>query len=131
MAAPDEDKKNTRKKVESVRERAERAISEAAKPAKAQNLTPAEETRRKQIKLLGRLKRNKTPNPDKKPRRFHFFPKFIRNAFNEIKLVTWPDRITTTKLSFAVIIFATIFSILVSLVDYGFGHLFKRIFIHG
>ena|ERR1039458_9043483 len=67
----------------------------------------------------------------KKERRFHFFPKFLRNAFIEIKLVTWPDRITTIRLTVAVIIFSIIFAIFVGLLDWVFEIIFKKVFLHG
>lgn len=116
MASSDKDNK---KQPISVRERAERAISEASKPKKSQEAV--------EIKEEKNIKEKK----EKKQRRFHIIPKFIRQAFVEIKLVTWPDAKTTYKLTTAVIIFATIFAILVSLVDYGFGKIFKKVFLNG
>jgi preprotein translocase SecE subunit len=129
VAVSDKDDKKTRKQPESIRERAERAIADASKPKKAASTN----TTTKESKKFGLLKRTskKSESNEKKPRRFHFFPKFIRLSFAEIKLVTWPDARTTFRLSTAVIIFATVFSVLVTLVDYGFGKIFKKVFLNG
>jgi preprotein translocase SecE subunit len=130
VASDKKDKKKNRNQPESVRDRAERAISEASNPKKRQEKTEVS-AESKRLKLLRRNKKEKAPKKDKKPRRFHIIPKFIRLAFKEIKLVTWPDARTTYKLTTAVIIFATVFAILVSLVDWGFGNIFKKVFLHG
>jgi preprotein translocase SecE subunit len=130
VAASDKDDKKTRKQPESIRERAERAIADASKPKKGASA----DTKAKESKKFGFIKKtSKTSEPkeEKSPRRFHFFPKFIRLSFAEIKLVTWPDARTTFRLSTAVIIFATVFSVLVTLVDYGFGKIFKKVFLNG
>ncbi len=127
MAPPEKDKNKSQSQPESVRERAERAISEASKPKKKANIE-VDTKSKSNSKLLARSKKTKK---EKKQRRFHIIPKFIRLAFVEIKLVTWPNARTTFKLTTAVIIFATVFAILVSLVDYGFGKIFKKVFLHG
>ena len=127
MASSDPKKSKDQSKPETVRERAERAIAEASKPKKKEEKAVVNK-RSENLKSISKAKKEKK---GKKPRRFHIVPKFIRQAFVEIKLVTCPDARTTVKLTTAVIIFATVFSILVSLVDYGFGKIFKRIFLHG
>ena len=71
------------------------------------------------------------PIPDTKVGRFlnkrrYFVPKFIREAWAELKLVTWPNRKETTKLTIAVFTFAIVFGILVAVTDYGLDQLFKR-----
>lgn len=130
MASSEKDNNKPQSQPESVRERAERAISEASKPKKKENAeSPAKsETKSKVLEPKNKASKSKK---DKKQRRFHIIPKFIRQAFVEIRLVTWPDARTTFKLTTAVIIFATVFAILISLVDYGFGKIFKKVFLHG
>ncbi len=124
MATSDKEKNKPQVQPESVRERAERAISEASKPKKKQE--QSETTKKPEVKS-----KPDKPKKEKKERLFHIVPKFIRQAFVEIKLVSWPNARTTFKLTTAVIIFATVFAILVSLVDFGFGKIFKKVFLHG
>ena len=128
MATSDKDNKNPRKKTESVKDRAEKAIEAASKPKKSE--VRSESSKKESSKKRSFKIRNKDKK-DRKPRRFHIIPKFLRLAFAEIKLVTWPNTRTTYRLTVAVIIFATIFSLLITLVDWGFGHIFKKVFLHG
>ncbi len=127
MASSNKDKNKT--KTLSVRERAEQAIEEASKPKKNSVNTDLTEVNVEQKSSPKKVK--KETDKVKKDRRFHIVPKFIREAFKEIRLVTWPDARTTTKLTVAVIIFATVFALLISLVDYGFGKIFKKVFLNG
>lgn len=57
------------------------------------------------------------------------WPRFIRNSFHELKLVTWPSWRTGRQLTLAVIIFAVIFAVLVALVDWGLNSAFKSLFL--
>jgi preprotein translocase SecE subunit len=56
---------------------------------------------------------------------------FLISPFREIRLVTWPDWRTTLRLTFAVVCFSVIFGVLVSLLDWGFEIIFKKVFLHG
>lgn len=56
-------------------------------------------------------------------------PKYFRNSWVELKQVTWPDRRQTMRLTFAVIVFATIFGIAIAIVDYGLDKLFKELLL--
>ncbi len=64
---------------------------------------------------------------------FRFFSKFkvLYSPISELKLVTWPDRRTTLRLTSAVVFFSVIFGIMVSLLDWGFELVFKKVFLHG
>jgi preprotein translocase SecE subunit len=57
--------------------------------------------------------------------------KFLLSPITEIRQVTWPDRKTTLKLTTAVVFFSVIFGIMVSLLDWGFEIIFKKVFLHG
>jgi preprotein translocase SecE subunit len=57
--------------------------------------------------------------------------KFLTSPFSEIKLVSWPNRRDTLRLTSAVVIFSVIFGIMVSLLDWGFEIIFKKVFLHG
>lgn len=76
------------------------------------------------------------PLPDNKAgrllkKRVRFVPKFVREAFAEIKLVTWPTPKETVRLTIAVFIFAVVFASIVGALDYVLGELFKKFFVEG
>lgn len=52
---------------------------------------------------------------------------YFATSWQELKLVTWPDRKKTRQLTGAVILFALIFGLLIAGVDYGLDKLFKII----
>jgi preprotein translocase SecE subunit len=57
------------------------------------------------------------------------WPRYLRNAFRELRQVTWPGRKETWKLTFAVFAFAIVFAAIISSVDYGLDKIFKRLII--
>jgi preprotein translocase SecE subunit len=57
------------------------------------------------------------------------FPRYIRNSFRELRLVTWPDRRTSWRLTYAVIVFSIIFGLIVAGLDWVLGKIFKEIII--
>lgn len=57
-------------------------------------------------------------------------PPYFKNSWRELQMVTWPDRRTTLRLTYAVIIFSIIFGVLVALVDFGLDKLFKKVILH-
>lgn len=56
-------------------------------------------------------------------------PTYFRNSWREIKLVTWPDRRTSIRLTLAVLAFAIVFGALVATLDFGLSNLFKVIIL--
>lgn len=74
------------------------------------------------------------PLPDNKAgkilgKRVRIMPKFVREAGQEIRLVTWPDARETTRLTIAVFIFAVIFASIVGALDYVIGEIFREVII--
>jgi preprotein translocase SecE subunit len=65
------------------------------------------------FKLLGRI----------------LLPKYVRNSWKELRLVTWPNWNQSRQLTFAVLIFAVIFGASIALVDYGLDKAFRHILI--
>ena len=57
------------------------------------------------------------------------FRGYFVNAFRELKEVTWPDRKTSWRLTFTVIVFSVLFATLTSTLDLGFEKLAKQIFL--
>lgn len=56
-------------------------------------------------------------------------PPYVRNSWQELKLVTWPNWEQSRKLTVAVLIFAIIFGALIAAVDYGLDKLFRHILL--
>lgn len=56
-------------------------------------------------------------------------PNFIKESFKELKQVEWPDRKTTAKLAFAVIIFSVVFGIFIAATDYVLDKVFKEVIL--
>ena len=56
-------------------------------------------------------------------------PQFLRNSWAEIRQATWPNRRETIRLSFAVFVFAAIFSVIVAGLDLGLDKLFREYII--
>ncbi len=56
-------------------------------------------------------------------------PYYFRNSWKEIRLVTWPNRRETRRLTLAVLGFAIVFGALVASLDYGLSHLFQSIIL--
>ena len=52
-------------------------------------------------------------------------PRYFRNSWRELRLVTWPNRRVSLQLTWAVIVFAFIFGVLIAGVDYGLDKVFK------
>jgi preprotein translocase SecE subunit len=57
-------------------------------------------------------------------------PPYFRNSFKELKQVTWPGRKETIRLTFAVLMFAVVFGVFITAVDYGLDKIFKRILLN-
>lgn len=57
-------------------------------------------------------------------------PPYIRNAWRELRLVTWPNARQTRRLTFAVVVFSLIFGGIVAIVDYGLDKLFRALILN-
>jgi preprotein translocase subunit SecE len=124
-------KPRTLKKNQTVRERA--ASAQAEKPKRLRNKARNFVGPLKKVRKHGK-KEFHLPLPDNKVGRFlrrrvRFMPKFVREAWAEIRLVTWPNRKDTFRLTMAVFIFAVIFASIVGLLDFGLDKLFKEVLL--
>ncbi len=120
---------NAPKKTQSVREK--REAHTTAKPKRIRSTAGKITTPIKSTKKLATKEIHVVPLPDNRIGKFlgkkgRLTPKFVREAFAEVKLVTWPDRKNTVKLTMAVFIFAVIFAAIVGLLDWGLGELFEE-----
>jgi preprotein translocase subunit SecE len=125
---PAKPKRRLRAAPETVRERAGRTQEAAGKPKRTHKprkilaifapLKPVGRVlqkfgRRQPMYILGLI----------------LLPRYIRNAWRELRQVTWPNRRESLRLTSAVIVFATIFGILIALVDYGLDKVFKKVIL--
>ena len=54
---------------------------------------------------------------------------YFRNSWAELRLVRWPNRHDTFKLTLAVIVFATGFALVIKILDFGLEKLFKQLLV--
>ena len=126
-------KKESAKKQQTVRERA--AAAKVEKPKR--RIKKATGTASKQVskaRSFGK-KEYHLPLPDNKAgrvlkKRVRILPRFVTEAFKEIRQVTWPDRKNTIRLTIAVLVFAVVISSFVGALDYVFGELFERFIVN-
>lgn len=119
-----------------VRQAAEKAQANSEKPVRARRLRVAASKTGKPFAKIGKVL-YKIFN--RQPFRFIgkilrfigliVWPRYFRNAFKELRLVSWPNRRETRQLTVAVLGFAIIFGILVGIVDFGLDKLFKALII--
>jgi len=110
-------KPRIRKTAPTIRERVEAAQAEADKPQAKPRLSSARARGRSVFKIFRPLKR---------PLRW-LVPRYFINAWRELRLVTWPSRRETWRLTGAVVVFAIVFGALVAGVDFGIDKLFKKV----
>lgn len=56
-------------------------------------------------------------------------PQYLRSSWQELRLVTWPNRRESRRLTMAVLGFAIVFGVLIAILDYGLNDLFKAILL--
>ncbi len=117
--------------AQTLREKSESA--NLVKPKKKSRLSKLTKTVKKPFqKLINYIGQYKTFRAIAVSLRFIgriFVPNYIRNSWKEIKLVTWPSRKETYRLTVAVIGFAIIIGAVVASLDYGLSRLFKIIIL--
>lgn len=57
------------------------------------------------------------------------WPYYFRNSWKELRLVTWPTGRQSRQLTLAVMVFATIFGVVIALLDYGLDKVFKQVLV--
>ncbi len=124
--------KRSPKKTESVRERA----SKTSKEPKPRRLSRTASSVGRPLKAAHRAGKQTyyLPVPNNRfgrvlNKRLHIFPRFLVNAWKELRKVEWPGRKETTKLTFAVFLFAIGFGIIIAVTDYGLDKLFRKVLI--
>lgn len=115
------------KKSETIREKAEKKAIESNRPPRRIHTT------RRRASIPFQKAGNALAKLGKfKPLRIVglvLFPPYFRNSWKELLQVTWPKLRVSIRLTFAVISFATVFGILVALLDFGLDKLFKQVLL--
>jgi preprotein translocase SecE subunit len=120
-----------RKSAPTVRERAEaaREKSESKKPGKVRGLLakPAAPVKKLNLSQKKPIRVAKKPLSFLKKVLKWLVPNYFINSWRELRLVVWPSRRETWRLTLAVFIFAIVFGALVAGVDKALDELFKRV----
>lgn len=132
MAEADKPKRRIRK-VETVRQRAEKVKA----PKKVRRVRQAATSATggfKKVSSAGKREFHPIKLPDNKVGRFFgksrgLMPKFFREAWAELKQVTWPNRRETIRATAAVLIFAIVFGVLIAATDYGLEKFFRNVLL--
>ena len=129
-------KRRLKAPAQTMREQAVKAQASADKPKNRRLKNAATSARKPFSKPAGFLKRLFSHQP------FRFIakighwiglvllPPFVRNSFQEIRLVTWPNFKQTRDLTFAVLVFAIVFGASVAVLDWGLDKLFKSLILN-
>lgn len=118
-------KRRLKKAPESIRER-------ASKAAEASSGAPKIRKPRKifaPFRALGRVLRKIEAFPPVHILGLVIVPRYLRNAWRELKMVTWPNRKESLRLTSAVIVFAAVFGLLIAATDYGLDKVFKKVIL--
>lgn len=134
MAVKDSGKPKRRviKKVETVREKAEKSIQKAEAAADGKKPGVIRLTFRyigAPFRPLGRLLKKIGHFKPFRILGFILLPPYVRNSWKELRLVTWPTRRESWQLTLAVVLFAVIFGGIVTLVDYGLDKIFRQLLL--
>lgn len=86
----------------------------------------------KRWSLTGRRQKSKKPSA-KSPNKRRFplrlkAPSYFSESYAELKKVTWPTRKEAIRLTIAVFIFSTVFTVLIVVADYAFKFLAERLY---
>ena len=127
-------KPRIRKSAPTIREQVEEAAKAKEKPAKSGRVRKIVAVPAKPVKKM-RLGERKPVRILLVPFRYlkrglaRIVPKYFINAWRELRLVVWPSRRETWRLTLAVFVFATVFGAMVALVDKGLDEIFKKVIL--
>jgi preprotein translocase SecE subunit len=130
----DAKKKRVIKKAETVREKAAKKTEAPSKPRRLHKATAKVKGPLSTVRRVSQKEYHPVKLPEGKLGSFmnanrKVTPKFFREAWAELRQVTWPNRRETAKLTLAVFVFAIIFGALIAGVDYGLDKLFRKLLL--
>ena len=123
-----------RKAPETVRERAAKDSAKKSAPKKGSAVKTAIAKPVKKVHKFGQKEYHPLKAPDKKGvrhlnKRVRFIPKYFRESWAELKLVTWPTKKEAAQKTLAVLIFSIVFAMFVQFLDLVFGKVFKGVIL--
>ncbi len=125
-----------RKPAPTMREQAEQARNKAEADAQPKKVRATASKVTKPVKSGFRWlgKEYYLPMPENKAgrvlnKRRRFIPRYFRESWAEVRLVTWPSRRESWRLTGAVFVFAIIFGLAVAVVDKGLDAAFKHLIL--
>lgn len=134
--SPESKKRRLRAPAPTMRQQAEAVRNYAGRPKRTRRIRGVGKKVRQPISAARRVggKSYYLPMPDNKFGRFmnkhrNWIPSYFVNSWRELKLVTWPGRRETWRLTLAVFIFAIVFGTIIAVVDKGLEELFKKVIL--
>lgn len=124
------DKKPRVRKIETVRERNDKAAARVKAQTSKVKKHPLKRVGGAIARPVARVVRPLAVRPVRFTLRWIgliLLPRYVRNAYKELKQVTWTTSRQTWKLTFAVLVFATVFGFLVAVTDFGLDKVIRRI----
>jgi preprotein translocase SecE subunit len=123
-----------RRKVETVRERADKQQAKKEKQPRTRKVTAAANRPVKGVRSILKREYHPIKLPDNKAgrvltKRRNFIPRYFVEAGQEVKLVTWPTKRQAASMSLSVIGFSVVIAILVKLLDFGFEKIFRGVIL--
>ncbi len=126
-------KKRRVKNPETFRERAQKAVEAGNQPKSSARIKRAGNKATGPVRRqIGRVYNSKPLAPLRKVLRVVgrvIFPKYFRESWQELKLVTWPDWPQGRRLTFAVLVFAVIFGVAIAGVDWVINKIFEHLLL--
>ena len=114
------------RKVETVREKAEKTAAASDKPRRFHKVRHGASA---PLRATGRVGRKLNQYKGLRIIGYILVPPYFRNSWKELRQVTWPTGRESRQLTTAVILFAIIFGALVTVLDLGLDKLFKQVLL--
>ncbi len=127
-------KRRVIKKSETIRDKTNKRVEDQKKPRQIKKVTHKVGQAKKKTSAKAK-KEYYLPLPNTRlgnwlNKRRTFIPQILRNAWNELRQVTWPNRSETIKLTVSVLLFALFFGSLIAGVDYVLDNVFRRVILN-
>lgn len=117
------------KKVETVREKAEKASEDSSKSKQPRRLHTTKRRVAAPFHVVGRSAKKLGRFKVLRIIGYILVPPYFRNSWKELRQVTWPKFGDSLRLTSAVFVFAAVFSALVALLDFGLDKVFKEVLL--
>ncbi len=123
-----------KRKVETVRERADKQQAKKDKQPRTRKVAAAANRPVKGVRAVLAKEYHPIKLRDNKAgrilsKRGRIIPKYFVEAGDEVKLVSWPTKRQAASLSFAVIAFSVVIALIVRLLDFGFEKIFRGVIL--